>query len=50
MDNIDMFLRVLLDKGFTKDDLFLSTDLYNKKNMPKVITVIQRLALMVDDR
>lgn len=47
MDNIEMVLKVLQEKGIQKEDLFLASDLYYKKNMPKVVTVIQRVADLV---
>lgn len=42
-----MVLKVLQEKGIQKEDLFLASDLYYKKNMPKVVTVIQRVADLV---
>jgi Ras GTPase-activating-like protein IQGAP2/3 len=44
IENIELFLQVVSQKGLIKEDTFTALDLFEKKNMPLVLSSIYKLA------
>eukprot|EP01112_Ceratiomyxa_fruticulosa_P004789 TRINITY_DN1533_c0_g1_i5.p1 TRINITY_DN1533_c0_g1~~TRINITY_DN1533_c0_g1_i5.p1 ORF type:complete len:730 (+),score=159.63 TRINITY_DN1533_c0_g1_i5:296-2485(+) len=50
IENISMFLAVAQKMGVTDGDLFQATDLFENKNMPKVIKCLQSMARVAAEK